>query len=346
MEQHSRVNITNSSSISLKDDIREPEIPLIKAVSLASLSQSLKKGASQKKLPSLSKESSQQNILSCNQQDKERNCAHDSSNIPHVISLTDAHFDYPNAVPENNGQISLEYELTGNSDQQKQEITDLSPIEILKSPVFWAYAITTIFQQGLTYIVNVTSIITASDSYINPQEVAMKTTLHVTLISIFQSLGRLAFGIACDFFASSNSINPTLLPSTRGKTILSKVIYALQTKDRTVLLLLAQIILLLPPLTLTIGLDSNSDASLIFCSVCVGLGWGAGGALFPPLTRDFFGTKYYVCLLYKIMGDIYWFISTEFYLIVMYLLGYCLWICHGCRSSWDSPIKSSLWHSL
>jgi hypothetical protein len=41
------------------------------------------------------------------------------------------------------------------------------------------------------------------------------------------------------------------------------------------------------------GLPNAQSLLLYICSALVGWSWGCGGALFPPLTRDFFGDLYY-----------------------------------------------------
>jgi hypothetical protein len=144
---------------------------------------------------------------------------------------------------------------------------NFSPWEILKSPTFWLYTTTFIFQQGLTYISNISQIIGAAKGRASLL-LAQQTAVHVTVISLAQSLGRVGFGIGADAFSTYVAA------------------------DRSILLFVAELILLVPMIVLAVG--ATDDGSFYFCSIMVGLGWGAGGALYPQLTRDYFGTKYYV----------------------------------------------------
>jgi hypothetical protein len=148
----------------------------------------------------------------------------------------------------------------------------MTPKEMLISPLFWLYALATILQQGLTYMANVNAIIQAS---MGPGTSAIiltsQTALHVTILSASQSAGSIIFGIGTDWVAKYKW-------------------------DRSVLLVVAEILLLAPLLGLGLLSDfsiATSTPFLVICSGLIGLGWGAGGALFPTLTRSLFGTKYY-----------------------------------------------------
>ncbi|KAI8830676.1 major facilitator superfamily domain-containing protein [Chytriomyces cf. hyalinus JEL632] len=165
---------------------------------------------------------------------------------------------------------------TGNKEETPDiESVDvfLSPLDILKSPIFWLYASTFITMQGLTYMTNFLSILEAAEGAAsvaeNPTSISLKNTTHVTVMSVFQALGRVVFSLALDAMATMN---------WRGL-------------DRSWLLLLSNMFVLLPTLLLASG--SSTEATLYICSVFTGFGFGGGGACFPALTRDFFGMQFY-----------------------------------------------------
>lgn len=158
---------------------------------------------------------------------------------------------------------------------------DMTPKQILFSRIFWFYALSTILQQGLTYMVNINAIIRASlGPNATPTDLISRTSLHITLISTFQSIGRFAFGAGSDLIAKYNI-------------------------SRTVLLAVAQSLLFLGSLILACISDFSTLTSspiLVICSTLIGLGWyaklslilrGAAAGLFPPLTRSLFGLKFY-----------------------------------------------------
>ena len=148
----------------------------------------------------------------------------------------------------------------------------MTPRQMLTSSLFWSYAIATILQQGLTYQVNINAIIQTSLGPSASIETGTElTAVHVTLISAFQSIGRFVFGAGSDVLANHGV-------------------------ERSILLVVANLFLFIPPLLLACTQDFSSitkGAMLYFCSILVGLGWGAGGGLFPTLTRSLFGAKYY-----------------------------------------------------
>ncbi|KAI9327784.1 major facilitator superfamily domain-containing protein [Obelidium mucronatum] len=152
-------------------------------------------------------------------------------------------------------------------------VRDLSPLEILKSTTFWLYALTFIFMQGMTYFTNLFSILEAAlgQTVVEASlaNVIYKNTIHVTILSVFQSLGRISFSLLLDFMACSEKV---------------KV-------DRSILLCISQVFVFLPCLVLACG--ATSEAALYFCSVFFGYGFGCTGACFPALTKDFFGTHFY-----------------------------------------------------
>ena len=154
-----------------------------------------------------------------------------------------------------------------------QDSNSLTPKQILLSPLFWSYAIATILQQGLTYMVNINAIIQSGMDPTIPMneqlaQVSTITSAHVTVLAIGQSIGRFVFGAGSDIIGHYN------IP-------------------KSVLLVVAQLLLFFPPFLFAISPSTLSSGILYFCSTMIGLGWGAGGGLFPPLTRYLFGVKFY-----------------------------------------------------
>ena len=172
---------------------------------------------------------------------------------------------------------SAKYMATENSNADASHSTDdtsMSPLSILKSKYFWLYALVNIWQQGLTYSSNVSTIYAAAtnDPLISLDTLAKNGAFQVTLLSIGQSTGRFIFGALGDIIVS------------HFKT------------DRTALLVLTEVILGIPIVLLAFfgdALATNGCGLLYICSIVIGIGWGAGGALFPQITKDLFGTKYY-----------------------------------------------------
>ncbi|KAJ3265887.1 hypothetical protein HDU76_012007, partial [Blyttiomyces sp. JEL0837] len=120
-----------------------------------------------------------------------------------------------NAEPVNSN--ANQTPATFQVEDPKQPIeASLSPLQILQSPIFWMYTTTFVFQQGLTYITNVSAIVAAASS--NPavptsvmsgDALDAQTAIHVTLISVFQSLGRLVFGVVSDLLVKPIPIDDT-----------------------------------------------------------------------------------------------------------------------------------------
>ncbi|KAJ3334612.1 hypothetical protein HDU91_002640, partial [Kappamyces sp. JEL0680] len=80
--------------------------------------------------------------------------------------------------------------------------TSMTPKQMLVSSTFWLYALSTILQQGLTYMVNISAIIQASYGQgTSASQVAAQTALHVTVLSASQSAGRFVFGAGSDWVA-------------------------------------------------------------------------------------------------------------------------------------------------
>ncbi|ORY43738.1 MFS general substrate transporter [Rhizoclosmatium globosum] len=151
-----------------------------------------------------------------------------------------------------------------------QTEVSLSPVQILKTPIFWIFSCGYIFMQGLTYISNFLLILQAArGADASASDVAYQNATHMTIISVFQSLGRLFFAVGLDW----------LPPINQWKT------------DRSALFLVTQVLVLLPSIILACG--ATSDAWFYFSSICIGFGFGGGGACFPVLTKDYFGTKFY-----------------------------------------------------
>ncbi|KAJ3298019.1 hypothetical protein HDU79_000870 [Rhizoclosmatium sp. JEL0117] len=170
---------------------------------------------------------------------------------------------------------SLKKAVAGTADGEDSNDTLMNPEmtsawDILKSPVFWLYACTCIFQQGTVYMTNVGTILlsTYGQTYTTSQ-VDNMTLTHVTFMSMFQAGAMFGFGVLSDFLESL------------------KVVWL----DRTALMFISQIVLLFPVVALS---TSDSSAStLLFCSICTGLGFGASSCLLPILTQDFFGLQFF-----------------------------------------------------
>eukprot|EP00842_Homolaphlyctis_polyrhiza_P000409 jgi/Hompol1/1369/HPOL_005108-RA len=161
-----------------------------------------------------------------------------------------------------------------SSNQQQSSDTSVAPLDILKSKYFWLYAMVCIWQQGLTYMSNVSTILAAiNPPDTSPDWLAKIGALHVTLLSIGQSIGR--------FFAG-----------TLSDWMIARLGY-----DRSALLIVAQALLIIPHLIVALAASGTltllSGTLFYFCSACIGLAFGAAGALFPPITKDLFGTAFY-----------------------------------------------------
>ncbi|KAJ3069912.1 hypothetical protein HDU98_007039 [Podochytrium sp. JEL0797] len=143
--------------------------------------------------------------------------------------------------------------------------------DILKSHVFWLYACTCIFQQGTAYMTNVATILLALYGQTHTQtQINDMTTTHVTYMSVFQAGAMFSFGVLSDYLESLK----------------------IEWLDRTVLMFISQLILLVPVAILS--WHTPSDGMLLFCSICTGLGFGASSCLLPILTQDFFGLQFFV----------------------------------------------------
>ena len=133
----------------------------------------------------------------------------------------------------------------------KMPLPSMTPREMLKSPLFWSYAVVMILQQGLTYQVNINAIIQSSLGSLSSAELVTElTAVHVTILSASQSIGRFGFGAGSDVIAK----------------------YGV---ERSVLLVVAEILLFIPPLLLASVENFSvvtSGYMLYFCSFLTGLG--------------------------------------------------------------------------
>ena len=195
-----------------------------------------------------------------------------------------------------------------NPEPAAPQDNSMSPTQILASGIFWLFTLTYVLQQGLTYVSNVSTIIESIEGpQANPINVAKSGADHVTLISVAQSASRFLFAILSDIIGDKLGL------------------------DRSFLLVVSELCLLLPMLTLAIGTDAvDVGINLMWmCSIFIGVGWGAAGALFPPLTKDFFGN------LFKL-------VLTKRHKMVWNRM----WFRHVWCSHWDCLFKSNFWYFL
>ncbi|KAJ3232043.1 hypothetical protein HDU81_003334 [Chytriomyces hyalinus] len=141
----------------------------------------------------------------------------------------------------------------------------MTPKEILRAPIFWSFALVFVFIQGFTYNLNFIQILQAILQEPNAMSLSDQNTRHVTIMSVSQSLGR--------FLA------PILLQRVSGSY-------------KPSLLCFAQVLILAPTVVLARGVYGES--LLYFASTCIQFGLGLAMASHLVLTKDFFGTKYYV----------------------------------------------------
>ncbi|ORY38799.1 MFS general substrate transporter [Rhizoclosmatium globosum] len=175
---------------------------------------------------------------------------------------------------QKNKEVGNESEETLGSQESmgsnEHELT--SAWDILKSPVFWFYACTCIFQQGTVYMTNVGTILMSAYGGIGGKtgaDIDSMTLMHVMYMSMFQASGMFGFGVLSDFLESL------------------KIVWL----DRTVLMVISQIVLLFPVVALSTS--DTSASTLLFCSICTGLGFGGSNCLLPVLTQDFFGLHFF-----------------------------------------------------
>jgi len=149
---------------------------------------------------------------------------------------------------------------------------------------------------GITYFYNISSILTtilgpnADQFYINNL-----ISLHVSILSIMNCLGRLLIGTGSDFIHSKYHFN------------------------RTILFFLAQCILAIPFLILGFSRVIISTSMLLICSILVGLAFGACGGIFPVLTLEYFGKESFgtACGL-VMLGVPFGFVTENFIYGILY----------------------------
>ncbi|KAG0358175.1 hypothetical protein BGZ54_010548 [Gamsiella multidivaricata] len=171
---------------------------------------------------------------------------------------------------------------------------DMKPKQLLFESTFWFFVIAQVSQQGFSYINNVDSIIHAILDPMDPSTVTRSvslTGLHVTLISIGNCLGRLASGIVSDWVIARYRIS------------------------RSIFFFVSEALILIPLLIMGFSKPVVSLAGLIISSCLIGATYGATGALFASMTRDFFGNKYYgsACGMVMVLNGANPFIANQLY---------------------------------
>ncbi|KAF8983593.1 hypothetical protein BGZ46_009939 [Entomortierella lignicola] len=171
---------------------------------------------------------------------------------------------------------------------------DMKPREMLLQSTFWFFVIAQVSQQGFSYINNIDSIIHAILNPLDPSTAARAETLtgtHVTLISVGNCLGRLASGIISDWVISRYRIS------------------------RSIFFFISEIIILVPLLIMSFSTPVVNLAALVISSCLIGATYGATGALFASMTRDFFGNKYYgsACGMVMVLNGANPFIANQLY---------------------------------
>ncbi|KAF9427183.1 hypothetical protein BGZ76_002438 [Entomortierella beljakovae] len=171
---------------------------------------------------------------------------------------------------------------------------DMRPREILVQSTFWFFVIAQVSQQGFSYINNIDSIIHALLNPLDPNTAARASSLtgtHLTLISVGNCLGRLASGIISDWVIARYRIS------------------------RSIFFFGSEVVILVPLLMMGFSTPIVSMAGLIVSSCLIGATYGATGALFASMTRDFFGSKYYgsACGMVMVLNGANPFIATQLY---------------------------------
>ncbi|KAF9426210.1 hypothetical protein BGZ94_006825 [Podila epigama] len=171
---------------------------------------------------------------------------------------------------------------------------DLKPRAILRESTFWFFVVAQVSQQGFSYINNVDSIVHAILDPNDPATVARSvslTGLHVSLISIGNCLGRLASGIISDWVINHYRIS------------------------RSVFFFGSEVLILIPLAIMGFTSGMVSMPALILSSCLIGATYGATGALFASMTRDFFGNKYYgtACGLVMVLNGFNPIIANQIY---------------------------------
>ncbi|KAF9213131.1 hypothetical protein CPC16_009435 [Podila verticillata] len=171
---------------------------------------------------------------------------------------------------------------------------DMKPRAILCESTFWFFVIAQVSQQGFSYINNVDSIVHAILDPNDPSTVTRSvslTGLHVSLISIGNCLGRLASGVISDWVINHYRIS------------------------RSVFFFGSEILILIPLAIMGFTTGMVSMPALVVSSCLIGATYGATGALFASMTRDFFGNKYYgtACGLVMVLNGFNPIIANQVY---------------------------------
>ncbi|KAG0038457.1 hypothetical protein BGZ82_000141 [Podila clonocystis] len=146
---------------------------------------------------------------------------------------------------------------------------EMTPKQVVVSAAFWFFVLAQLLQQGFSYINNIDSIVEAVLDPAHPSsssKAVALTGLHVTLISVGNCAGRLISGIVSDW-----------------------VIHRFRV-SRSIFFLVSEVLILVP---LAVMSRLVSLPELILNSCFIGATYGATGALFASMTRDFFGVQYY-----------------------------------------------------
>ncbi|KAG0339520.1 hypothetical protein BG004_006782 [Podila humilis] len=171
---------------------------------------------------------------------------------------------------------------------------DMKPRAILCEATFWFFVVAQVSQQGFSYINNVDSIVHAILDPNDPATAARSvslTGLHVSLISIGNCLGRLASGVISDWVINHYRIS------------------------RSVFFFGSEILILVPLAIMGFTTGLVSTPALVVSSCLIGATYGATGALFASMTRDFFGNKYYgtACGLVMVLNGFNPIIANQIY---------------------------------
>ncbi|KAG0344931.1 hypothetical protein BG005_001570, partial [Podila minutissima] len=171
---------------------------------------------------------------------------------------------------------------------------DMKPRAILRESTFWFFVIAQVSQQGFSYINNVDSIVHAILDPNDPSTVTRITSLtglHVSLISVGNCLGRLASGVISDWVINHYRIS------------------------RSVFFFGSEVLILIPLAIMGFTSGMVTMPALVVSSCLIGATYGATGALFASMTRDFFGNKYYgtACGLVMVLNGFNPIIANQIY---------------------------------
>ncbi|KAF9284410.1 hypothetical protein BGZ74_001738 [Mortierella antarctica] len=171
---------------------------------------------------------------------------------------------------------------------------DMKPRAILRESTFWFFVIAQVSQQGFSYINNVDSIVHAILDPNDPSTVTRITSLtglHVSLISVGNCLGRLASGVISDWVINHYRIS------------------------RSVFFFGSEVLILIPLAIMGFTSGMVTMPALVVSSCLIGATYGATGALFASMTRDFFGSKYYgtACGLVMVLNGFNPIIANQIY---------------------------------